>query len=95
VVAIETLWADPTKNLLFDIGRYAWIMALVTAAVALYRAGALRLPLVLLALPAYLVTFDHAFPLGSLTFGSFFVIAVWLELTPGRASSSRYPRYVS
>ena len=42
VVAIETLWADPTKNLLFDIGRYAWIMALVTAAVALSRAGALR-----------------------------------------------------
>jgi hypothetical protein len=95
VVAIETLWADPTKNLLFDIGRYAWIMALVTAAVALSRAGALRLPLVLLALPAYLVTFDHAFPLGSLTFGSFFVIAVWLELAPGRASSSRHPRYVS
>ena len=42
VVALETLWADPTKNLLFDIGRYAWIMALVTAAVALSRAGALR-----------------------------------------------------
>src|SRR5918995_7329142 len=26
VVAIETLWADPTKTLLFDIGRYAWIV---------------------------------------------------------------------
>src|SRR5918993_4716324 len=39
VAAIETLWADPTKNLLFDIGRYAWIVALVTAAIALYRAG--------------------------------------------------------
>ena len=94
VVAIETLWADPTKNLLFDIGRYAWIMALVTAAVALYRAGALRLPLVLLALPAYLVTFDHAFPSGSLTFGTFFVIAAWLEFAPGRASSSWQPRHV-
>src|SRR5215211_4594032 len=39
VVAIETLWADPFKTLLFDIGRYAWIVALVTAAVALWRAG--------------------------------------------------------
>jgi hypothetical protein len=94
VEAIETLWADPTKNLLFDIGRYAWIVALVTAAIALYRAGAPRLPLVLLALPAYLVTFDHAFPFGSLTFGTFFVIAAWLELAPGRAFSSRQPRNV-
>src|SRR5215207_2938474 len=92
VEAIETLWADPTKNLLFDIGRYAWIVALVTAAIALYRAGAPRLPLVLLALPAYLVTFDHAFPFGSLTFGTFFAVAAWLELGPGSASSSRQPR---
>ena len=95
VVAIETLWADPTKNLLFDIGRNAWIVALVTAAVALYRAGAPRLPLVLLALPAYLVTFDHAFPFGSLTFGTFFIIAAWLELAPGRVFSTRQPRHVS
>jgi hypothetical protein len=95
VVAIETLWADPTKNLLFDIGRYAWIVALVTAAVALYRAGAPRLPLVLMALPAYLVTFDHAFPFGSLTFGSFFVVAVWLELAPGRPTLAGQPRRVS
>src|SRR5215207_7175489 len=32
VEAIETLFADPFKTLLFDIGRYAWIVALVTAA---------------------------------------------------------------
>jgi hypothetical protein len=95
VEAIETLWADPTKNLLFDVGRSAWIVALVTAAIALYRAGAPRLPLVLLALSAYLVTFDHAFPFGSLTFGTFFVIAAWLELAPGRAFSSRQPRHVN
>jgi hypothetical protein len=93
--AIETLFADPTKTLLFDIGRYAWIVALVLAAVALWRAGAPRLPLVLVALPAYLVTFDHAFPFGSLTFGTFFVIAAWLELAPGRLTSARQPRRVS
>jgi hypothetical protein len=95
VVAIETLWEDPTKNLLFDIGRYAWIVALVTAAVALLRAGASRLPLMLLALPAYLVTLDHAFPFGSLTFGTFFVIATWLELTSGRLTLARHHRRVS
>lgn len=95
VGAIETLWADPFKTLLFDIGRDAFIVALVTAAVALYRAGVSRLPVMLLALPAFFVTFDHAFPFGSLTFGTFFVIAAWLELAPGSASSSRQPRRVS
>ena len=94
VGAIETLFEDPFKTLLFDIGRYAWIVALVLGAVALWRAGAPRLPLVLLALPAYLVTFDHAFPSGSLTFGTFFVIAAWLEFAPGGASSSWQPRHV-
>jgi hypothetical protein len=94
VEGIDTLFADPFKSLLFDIGRYAWIVALVLAAVALWRAGAPRLPLVLMALPAYLVTFDHAFPSGSLTFGSFFVIAAWLEFAPGRASSSWQARHV-
>jgi hypothetical protein len=95
VGAIDTLFADPFKTLLFDIGRYAWIVALVTAAVALWRAGASRLPLMLLALPAYLVTLDHAFPFGSLTFGTFFVIATWLELTSGRLTLARHHRRVS
>jgi hypothetical protein len=95
VAAIETLFHDPVKNLLFDIGRYAWIVALVTAAVALYRAGAPRLPLIFLTLPAFFVTFDHAFPFGSLTFGSFFVVAVWLELAPGRPTLAGQPRRVS
>jgi len=95
VGVIQTLWADPLKNLLFDIGRDAFIVALVTAGVALYRAGASRLPLVLLALSAFFVTFDHAFPFGSLTFGTFFVIAAWLELGPRAASSSRQPHRVS
>src|SRR5215203_165161 len=94
VEAIDTLFADPLKSLLFDIGRYAWVVALVLAAVALWRAGVPRLPLVLLALPAYLVTLDHAFPSGSLTFGTFFVIAAWLEFAPGRASSSWQSRHV-
>ena len=95
VGAIETLFADPLKSLLFDIGRYAWVVALVLAAVTLWRAGVPRLPLVLLALPAYLVTLDHAFPSGSLTFGTFFVIAAWLELASGRFTLAGQHRRVS
>jgi len=95
VGAIETLFADPFKSLLFDIGRYAWVVALVTTAVALWRAGVPRLPLVLLALPAYLVTLDHAFPSGSLTFGTFFVIAAWIEVASGRFTLAGQHRRVS
>jgi hypothetical protein len=65
------------------------------AAVALGRAGAPRLPLMLMALPAYLITFDHAFPFGSLTFGSFFVIAAWIELASGRLTLAGQHRRLS
>ena len=88
--AIRAIFDDPTKNLIFEVGIYAWVVALVTAAFALYRAGAPRLPLVLLVLPAIFINFDHAFPFGSLTFGSFFLIAFWLELA--RFPLSRRPR---
>ena len=85
--AIETLFQDPTKNLVFTIGIYGWILALGAAAFALCRAGAPRVPLVLLVLPViFLSFFDHAFPFGSLAFGSFFLVALWLELAR--------PRYV-
>ena len=94
--AIEALFHNPVKNLLFSVGQYAWIVALVLAAVALLRAGAPRLPLVLVALPAYFLTFDHAFPFGSLTFGSFLAVACWLEVAPGRPTSlAAQPRRVS
>jgi hypothetical protein len=95
VASIETLFADPFKTLLFDIGRYAWVVALVLAAVALWRAGVPRLPLVLLGIPAYLVTLDHAFPSGSLTFGTFFVIAAWIEVASGRFILAGQHRRVS
>src|SRR5918995_5009232 len=95
VEGIDTLFADPFKSLLFDIGRYAWVVALVLAAVALWRAGAPRLPLVLLGLPAYLVTLDHAFPSGSLTFATFFVIAAWIEVASGRFTLAGQHRRVS
>jgi hypothetical protein len=78
--AVEILFRDPTKNLFFTVGIFAWIVALVAAAVALFWAGAPRAPLFLLPLPVFFMSFDHAFPFGSLTFGSFFLAALWLEL---------------
>jgi hypothetical protein len=44
VGAIQTLWADPLKTLLFDIGRDAFIVALVAGGVALTGLGRLACP---------------------------------------------------
>jgi hypothetical protein len=93
LVPLADWWiALHTVQFMFNIGVYAWIVALAATAVALYHAGAPPLPLVLLVLPAIFLNFDHAFPFGSLTFGSFFVVAAWLELAPGRISSVRQLR---
>jgi len=48
--SIGTLFADPIKNLSFEVGVYAWIVSRVAAAVALCYAGAPRSPLLLFAL---------------------------------------------
>jgi hypothetical protein len=80
VGAMEVLFQSSTKNLFFSIGIFAFIVALVAAVVALFWADAPRVPLFLLALPVYFIGLDHAFPFGSLAFGTFFVAALWLEL---------------
>ena len=80
VSAISAIFTDPTKDVFFGVGIIAWIAALGATAVALWRAGVPRLPVVLLALPAFLLTFDHAFPFGALTFASFFLVSLWLGI---------------
>ncbi len=79
VKATEVLFADPTKNLSFRVGTYAWVVALAAAAMVPWRAGAPRLPLVLLAPAAFLL------PLGSLAF-AFFFLAAWIAL--GRSADA-------
>ena len=93
VGTMEVLFQSSTKNLIFTIGVFAWILALVAAAVALFWAGAPRVPLFLLALPVYFIAFDHAFPFGSLTFGTFFVAALWIELGRRKQSSGEDVSY--
>ncbi len=80
VRGMEVLFQSSTKNLFFAIGIFAFILALAAAAVALFWADAPRVPLFVLALPVYFIGLDHAFPFGSLAFGTFFVAALWLEL---------------
>ncbi|MCA1730831.1 MAG: hypothetical protein LC751_15955 [Actinobacteria bacterium] len=89
---METLFQSFTKNLMFTVGVNAWSVALIAAVVALFWADAPRVPLFLIALPVYFMSFDHAFPFGSLTFGSFFIVALWIEIArPGPASDKEGP----
>jgi hypothetical protein len=78
--AMEVLFQSSTKNVFFAVGVCAWIVAQGASAVALFWADAPRAPLFLLLLPIFFMSFDHAFPFGSLTFGSFFIVALWLTL---------------
>jgi hypothetical protein len=81
VAAIEAIFTDFTKDVFFGVGISAWIVALGASAVALWRAGTPLLPSVFLALPALFLTFDHAFPFGALTFATFFLVCLWLEIS--------------
>lgn len=90
--AIGLLFRNLTTQLAFRIGVGGWVIALAAAAIALYRAGAPRLPLVLLAFPAILLAgVDHARPYGALAFGFFFVSAWWIEGHRQRAAQQRPP----
>ena len=89
VKAIRAIFTDTTKDVFFGVGISAWILALGATAVALWRSGVPRVPVVLLALPAFLLTFDHAFPFGSLTLASFSLIVIWLEIQGRRRDRVR------
>jgi hypothetical protein len=86
--AIEKIFTDPTKNLLFSVGSYAWSIGLLAAAVALYRAGTSRLPLVVLVVAALpwvdFSGFDHSPPFDPIALALFVLAALWLELDQRR-----------
>ena len=92
--AIARVFEDPIANVLYLVGELGWLVGLLAAVVALHAGGSPRLPLVLLVLSGcVLLVFDHPAPYGPIVFGSFFLGALWLELTRGRRSVARRPRH--
>ena len=92
VEAIAMFFEDPVALGLYFVGELGWLVGLLAAVVALYAGGSRRLPLVLLVLSGcVLLVFDHPAPYGPIVFGSFFLGALWLELTRGRRSVARRP----
>ena len=93
VEAITWLFEDPIGQVLYGVGVLGWLVSVLAAVVALYAGGSPRLPLVLLVLSGFvLLVFDHPAPYGPIAFGSFFVGALWLELTRGSRSLAQAPQ---
>jgi hypothetical protein len=84
----------PVLSLIFGlsiVGTLAWVVALIAAAMALRRAGASRVPFILLILAGVFLMGGHPYPAGTLAFGCFFLATAWLELTQGRLTSASQP----
>jgi hypothetical protein len=74
------------------IGTVAWVVAMITAAVALRRAGASRVTFIALIMAGVFLLGGHPFPFGTLAFGCFFIGAAWMEFVsgwPARGDPSR------
>jgi hypothetical protein len=85
--AISVLFNEPVINGIYIVGRAAWFVALLSAAVAIVRYRRAPVPAVFFALSGVLLAvFDHPGLFGSLAFASFFVGAVILDAgSPRRA----------
>jgi hypothetical protein len=61
------------------VGTLGWVVALIAAARVLRRAGASRVPFILLILAGVFLMGGHPYPAGTLAFGCFFLATAWLE----------------
>ena len=95
VEAITMLFEDPIGQVIYGVGVLGWLVGVLAAVVTLYKGGSPRLPLVLLVLSGVVLVLDHPAPYGPIAFGSFFLGALWLELTRGRGSVAKRPPRVS
>jgi hypothetical protein len=77
--ALHQLFVNPAIFISYYILFVAGIIAICSAAWALYRVGVPHLPLIVL-LGTLFSTYSHALPFGPLGSACFFVAALWIEL---------------
>jgi hypothetical protein len=73
------------------VGTAAWVVAMVTAALALRRAGGSRITLVLLVMAGVFLLAGHPFPFGTLAFACLFGATVVQEFLPGARAEGASP----
>ena len=78
--ALQQLYTNPAIIICYYILFPAGVIAICSAAWALYRAGVARLPVIVL-LGTILSTYSHALPFGPLGTICFFIAVLWIELT--------------
>ena len=88
--AMHQFYLSPAITISGYILVVSGVVAICSAAWALYHAGVLRLPVFVL-LGAVLTAYSHAIPFGPLGSACFFVGALWIELVWRKAPSKEYP----
>jgi hypothetical protein len=87
-VAVElanAIFTSPINAGLFLVGTASWFLGAGLTGVALWKAGALRGPSVLLLVAAVALWGDHPPPFGPITFGLTAASILWLALRGGAA----------
>ena len=80
VEAITAIFNDPTVNAIYTVGRGAWLVTMLSAAVAILLHRHKPTAAICIALSGVILfVFDHPGPLGSLAFLLFFIGAVALQ----------------
>lgn len=97
---VQQLFEDPVIGGLYSVlsvlGSYAWLIAIVTAILALYHKyrwmpkWKILPPLILLAVSAYCLFVGHYPPYGPLAFGSFALANLWFEFFRFRIGEDWY-----
>lgn len=78
--ALQQLYSNPAIIICYYIFFPAGVVAMCSAAWALYRSGVAGLPVIIL-LGTLLSIFSHALPFGPLGTTCFFIAVLWIELT--------------
>ena len=91
--AVRVLFDSDTSRLIVEVGRTALVVAVVLAAVALYRRGVSVALLALLMVATLVFWRDHVPPTGPLGMYLFFLAVLWLEVGPrGRSANATHPQ---
>lgn len=77
--ALQQLYGNPAIVICYYVFFFAGIVAICSAAWALYRAGVAVLPVIVL-LGTLISTYSHALPFGPLGTTCFFIAVLWIEL---------------
>ena len=88
--ALQHLYGNPAIVVSYYVFFLAGIIALCSAAWALYHVGVPRLPVIIL-LGTLISTYSHALPYGPIGTTCFLIAVLWIELAWRKSPGKEYP----